>query len=174
MFYWWTVSLCHIEANPVAAGLWVSLFSYQRQRFLVLFRLLSVGWFVLPTIYEEMWTEILTEIKNHYEKQLQTARLIIITVLFCSLHLYTYIRHCLICCLYQTSRSHWTWHWLRRHFSILAMCVYVCACEWEYLGYQVGAPLIGREYGYRLGIWFIHGCESCTCKVYILLFYSAK
>lgn len=27
------------------------------------------GWFVLPTIYEEMWTEILIEIKNkHYEK----------------------------------------------------------------------------------------------------------
>lgn len=39
------------------------------KRFLVLFRLLYVGWFVLPTIYEEMWTEILTEIKKTLWKE---------------------------------------------------------------------------------------------------------
>lgn len=43
--------------------------------FLVLFsRLLCVSWFVLPTIYEEMWTEIiLTEIKNNNMKSYITA-----------------------------------------------------------------------------------------------------
>ena len=123
LFYWWTVSLCHIEANHVttSGACALAYLATRGKRFLVLFRLLYVGWFVLPTIYEEMWTEILTEIKKNIMKSdFQTGTLIIITYIY----IYIYIFFCcccpcsppaslthiadtvLPCCLYQTSRSH--------------------------------------------------------------------
>lgn len=135
LFYWWTVSLCHIEANPVTTvGLCVSLFSCQRQRFLVLFRLLYVGWFVLPTIYEEMWTEILTEIKKKpSENRPPDCHVdyyyLHVVLLSASLRTKATVYHAACTRLEGVT---WTWHWLRRHLSILAVCVCarvsVCAC----------------------------------------------
>lgn len=145
MFYWWTVSLCHIEANHVTtAGLCVSLFSYQRQRFLVLFRLLYVGWFVLPTIYEEMWTEILTEIKKTLWKATFRLRRWLLSPC-CSApciltHIADTVYHAVCIRLVGVT---WTWHWLRRHLSILAVCVrvYVCTCMCVCVNGNIG----GRE-----------------------------
>ena len=131
MFYWWTVSLCHVEANHVTtAGLCVSLFRYQRQRFLVLFRLLYVGWFVLPTIYEEMWTEILTEIKKTlWKATFRLRRWLLPPCCSASLRIYIADTVCHAVCIRLVGVT-WTWHWLRRHLSILAVCVCMCVCVW--------------------------------------------
>lgn len=106
MLYWWTVSLCHVEATHVTtAGLCVSLFSYQRRIFLVL-----LGYCMLVDLFYQLFMkkcerQFWLKLKKHSEKATFRLRGWLLSPC-CCLHIYAYRYHCLLCCLYQTSRSH--------------------------------------------------------------------